>query len=574
MMPRAMRYLLLLAIGASAAQGANPVLLVSNKHEDTLAFVNPTTLEVIDTIPVGHNPHEMVITPDGRWLYASNYDPPGDTVSVVDLVRRQHVLQIPTGDYARIHSAAIAPDGRHVYFTATQSAIVVEIDTRTNKVTRGIPTHGKISHMVEVSPDGKHLYTANINTQNVSVLERATGKLVTQIPGDKGCEGLQFTPDGRYLWAANQNAGNITIIDVADHSVAATLDCPGMPVRIRFTKDSKRALVSNWLAEGEVVVFDVPNRKEIKRLRVGNQPIGLLITPDEKRAFVSNMTSDDVHVIDMETLTVTDRFTTGLGPDALVWWVPPDTKAKPASDVVHLLNGKDLSGWYTYLKDHGRDRDPNGVFKVGHGHLHISGLDWGYIATERAYENYRLVVEYKWGEGTSAPREHAARDSGIILHCTGEDGAYSGLWMRGIEVQMIEGGTGDLIIVGDSTERFQITGMAKVPAPDQYARFLPGADPVTPIGGGRIAWSQHDTGWEDVKGYRGKHDVEKPLGEWNHLDCLVVSNTITVTLNDQVINRAYDVRPSRGPLLIQSEGAEVVFRRIDLTPLTPAPCDH
>lgn len=566
------RWLLLGMTVASTAYGAAPVLLVSNKHEDTLALVDPATLETIEKISVGHNPHEMVITPDGRFLYASNYDPPGDTVSVVDLVRRQHVRQIPTGEYARIHSAAIAPDGRHVYFTATQSAIVVEIDTRTNQVTRGIPTHGKISHMVEVSPDGRRLYTANIDTRNVSVIDRASGKLMTQIPGDKGCEGMQFTPDGKYLWAANQNAGNITIINLADHSVEETLPCPGMPLRIRFTRDGQRALVSNWLKHGEVVVFDVPNRKEIKRLRVGNQPIALLITPDEDRAFVSNMTSDDLHVIDLKTLTVTGRFETGKGPDALAWWVPPGPRDKAEgrnANAVQLFDGKSLAGLYTYLEGRGRDSDPKRVFTVRDGELHISGEEWGYLATEREYDNYRLVAEYRWGERTYPPREKAARDSGIILHSTGDDGAYSGRWMRGIEVQIIEGGTGDLIIVGDGSDRFRIMGMAEAPAPEQYHRFLPGARAVTQSGGGRIAWSQHDPGWEDVKGYRGSKDVEKPLGEWNRIESVAVGNTITVILNGQIVNRAFAVRPSRGRIQIQSESAEIAFRRIDLIPLTP-----
>ncbi len=315
--------LCLLALMAGMVRAAEPVLIVVNKHEDTLALVNPRTLKVVEKIPVGHDPHELVITPDRRFAYLSNYAEPGNTVSLVDLVARRHVRQIPTGRYVRIHSAAIAPEGRFAYFTAGQTGFVVEIDTRENKVTRGIPTHGDISHMVEVSPDGKRLYTANIETQNVSVIDRASGQLIAQVKCDKGCEGITFTPDGKTLWAANQDAGNITLIDVATSKVIDTLPCPGKPLRIRFTKDGRRALVSNWLAQGEVVVIDVPAQREIKRLRVGNQPIGLLITPDEDRAFVTNMSSDEVHVIDLRTLEVAGRFETGKGPDAMAWWVPP-----------------------------------------------------------------------------------------------------------------------------------------------------------------------------------------------------------------------------------------------------------
>jgi YVTN family beta-propeller protein len=74
-------------------------------------------------------------------------------------------------------------------------------------------------------------------------------------------------------------------------------------------------------------VYDVPNRREIKRIRVGDQPIGVLITPDEDRVFVSNMTSDEIHVIDLEELVVIKRFETGKGPDAMGWWLPPEDAA-------------------------------------------------------------------------------------------------------------------------------------------------------------------------------------------------------------------------------------------------------
>src|SRR5688572_22786552 len=158
---------------AAAIRGniQEPTLLVANKHSNTLSFVNPNTFEVIETIPTGPNPHEITVTPDQKFAYLSNYAPPGNTISVVDLHRRKMVGEISTGQYTRIHGAAMAPDGKHAYFTAGQTGYIVEVDTRTNEVTRGIPTHGKISHTVYVSPDGKYLYTGNIVSENISVID-------------------------------------------------------------------------------------------------------------------------------------------------------------------------------------------------------------------------------------------------------------------------------------------------------------------------------------------------------------------------------------------------------------------
>ena len=90
--------------------------------------------------------------------------------------------------------------------------------------------------------------------------------------------------------------------------------------------------------------------------------------------------------------------------------------------------------------------------------------------------------------------------------------------------------------------------------------------PVT-INGGRINWWGRDPNWKDVKGFRGKNDVEKPLGQWNRYEGIVKGQTIEVLLNGVLINQATDVKPRKGRIQIQSEGAEVFFRRIDLIPL-------
>src|SRR5690606_29064715 len=110
------------------------------------------TLKVIETIPTGPNPHEITVTPDQRFAYLSSYEPPGNTISVIDLVNRKQIKEINTGQVARIHGAAMAPDGKNAYFTAGQTGLLVEIDTKTNEITRTIPTHGITSHMVYVSP--------------------------------------------------------------------------------------------------------------------------------------------------------------------------------------------------------------------------------------------------------------------------------------------------------------------------------------------------------------------------------------------------------------------------------------
>jgi len=115
-------------------------------------------------------------------------------------------------------------------------------------------------------------------------------------------------------------------------------------------------------------------------------------------------------------------------------------------DPVKLFNGQSLDGWYTFLQDRGRDKDPKGVFSVEDGMIRISGEEWGCITTNEEYANYKILLEFKWGDLAFEPRLENARDCGLLLHSQGEDGGSQGIWMRSIECQIIEGGTGDLLL--------------------------------------------------------------------------------------------------------------------------------
>ena len=65
-------------------------------------------------------------------------------------------------------------------------------------------------------------------------------------------------------------------------------------------------------------------------------------------------------------------------------------------------------------------------------------------------------------------------------------------------------------------------------------------------------------------GFRGKQDVEFPVGEWNTLKVVADGDELTYFLNGILVNKATDVKPSRGRIQIQSEGAEIFFRKIDM----------
>jgi len=229
----------------------------------------------------------------------------------------------------------------------------------------------------------------------------------------------------------------------------------------------------------------------------------------------------------------------------------------------HLFNGTDLTGWYTFLEGRGRNNDPKDVFTVQDGMIRISGEEWGCITTNKEYEDYHIIVEYKWGTLTYPPRKNKARDCGLLLHSRGEDGGAGGRWIHSIECQMIEGGTGDIIVVGDGSDRFSVTAPVASEKQGNSYVYQPGGQKVT-INSGRINWIRRDPNWKDTLGFRGKQDVENPVGEWNTLECIADGDQLTILLNGQVVNKATKLKPRKGKIQIQSESAEVFIRRVDL----------
>ena len=124
---------------------------------------------------------------------------------------------------------------------------------------------------------------------------------------------------------------------------------------------------------------------------------------------------------------------------------------KPTTGPIVLFDGKTLGDCYTWLQD-SKLSDPRQVFRVDNGMLHITGDGFGSLITNDSYRDYHLVLEYRWGEKTWRDRKNAARDSGLLIHSNGVDGGYSGIWKPSLEVQIIEGGVGDFILVTGNDE--------------------------------------------------------------------------------------------------------------------------
>ncbi len=253
--------------------------------------------------------------------------------------------------------------------------------------------------------------------------------------------------------------------------------------------------------------------------------------------------------------------------------------SKKRNEWTSLFNGKNLKGWETYLdapytKDKsaktgpiGLNKDPNQVFSVvkvdGKPALRVSGETFGGINTLADFENYHLQLEFKWGELQWPPKLGQPRDSGLLYHSVGAHGTPM-LWMESFELQIQEGDTGDywgvMNVATDISARKNEKG--------KYV-YAPGNSPV-------LFQDKTANGRSCLK----YPDAEKPSGQWNVVDLYCVGGTCVHvtngTVNMVLLNTRHLVNGTMQPLTkgkiqIQSEGAEVYYRNIQVRPIEKMP---
>ncbi len=278
----------------------------------------------------------MAVSADNRWAYITNYgatavfranagrqaEPPGNTITVLDVRARKVKATYDLGDYQRPHGIVISRDGTLLWVTCEGAQAVIEIEAMTGRIVRAWRTNQEVSHMLVASRDEQKLYVTNIGSGSVTVIDRSVSHVdqaVTSRATGAGAEGIALSPDGREVWVTNRSANTLSVIATATDQVVATLASGGtLPIRTQFTPDGRQVWVSNGRSNS-VTLFDATTRQPLKTVAVGAMPVGLQITPDGQRIFIALSNDNRVVVLTAATGEQLTTFTTGNEPDGMAW---------------------------------------------------------------------------------------------------------------------------------------------------------------------------------------------------------------------------------------------------------------
>ena len=209
------------------------------------------------------------------------------------------------------------------------------------------------------------------------------------------------------------------------------------------------------------------------------------------------------------------------------------TLGKSFAQTIHLYNGKDLSNWYSDVP--ATDKDPNlrKSFIIRDGNLVSMGTPEGHLLSKEKYENYRLELEYRFAGKPG--------NCGVLVHASTPRALY-GMFPKSIEVQMMHENAGDFWCI---VEDIKVENMESRRGPKEKWGITEGKE-------------------RRVKNLTD--NSEKPLGEWNKMTIECRGNKIKVWVNGDMVNDGFGATAQKGQIALQAEGAEVEFRKVDLTP--------
>jgi hypothetical protein len=204
-------------------------------------------------------------------------------------------------------------------------------------------------------------------------------------------------------------------------------------------------------------------------------------------------------------------------------------KKDRSAKAITLFDGSSLDAWDFHLVD--PDVTMADVWSIEDGVLVCKGEPLGYLHTKEDFKNYRLTLDWRWAPGKKPG------NSGVLLRATGKP---IGFMPKCVEAQLKSGSAGDI---------WAFRGFQLAETKDRWREIK--ANPN--LG--------------DFFGPAAMENRENEPGEWNTYQIMLKDDKLVVKVNGEVVNRVSGCDVVAGKIGLQSEGAEIHFRNVKITPL-------
>lgn len=296
---------------------------VSNHWSGNVSVVDLQNGRVVGTFTTGGGPSALVLDQKDEYLYVNNsFD---GNLSIIDVNNGSEIRRIPTGNFPI--GMDITPDGKQVFVTHRRSmqvafrespvTEVVIISTEQKRVTDRKQIHSAhIMENIALSPDGelavftlirpKNLVPSTqiekgwMITEGIGIIEAGENGRIVQLMLDEPNSyyadpyDIVISPDGKQAFVSHAGVDYVSVLDL-------------LAVRriIAEMKEKEIPYYANHLGMSSEFV--------VKRIETGPNPKGLAISPDGQKIFIAERYADQVSVLDIPELRITDHLDLG-GP--------------------------------------------------------------------------------------------------------------------------------------------------------------------------------------------------------------------------------------------------------------------
>jgi|UniRef100_UPI00404817D8 YVTN family beta-propeller protein len=251
-------------------------LLVANAVGNDISLLNPSSGELTGRIPEIIDPYQIGYSPDHRWFVAA-----GNRLDRVDIYVAKGI-DLKLAKVVKLGKTpshiAFTADSKIAFVTLQDSDELAAIDLNTQTVLWKMKT-GKLPAGIWMTPGDQYLLIGNTGEDNVQVVDWKNQKEVKRIFTGKGAHNFRPLGDKRHVFLSNRLASSISLIDMKTlEKVGDIQGLPAGPDDMEITPDGKQLWVTLRFAR-KVGVIDIPSMTLTDVIPVGKSPHGVFFTP-------------------------------------------------------------------------------------------------------------------------------------------------------------------------------------------------------------------------------------------------------------------------------------------------------